>query len=344
MKQTEGKLPKRGTRFIAFLYGGSEHQRQNGHISLAGNYASAGNSFSRFLQKKGKTEISFKKITSQVISDYEAWLQTCGLCRNTTSFYIRALQAVYHKAVRQGLTEDRRPFADAYRGVARTTKRAISASEIYRLSTLDIHGALLSTAEHKGKRLGNIQHQLEFARDIFIFCFCARGLTFVDLAHLRKTDLTGNLLTYVRRKTKQRIEVLVEPMMQAILERYPSQTVYLLPILLKTEGPEAVYQQYRYALWRYNACLDMLGRMLGGLKLTSYVSRHSWASAARQQNVPLSVISQSMGHDSEKTAEIYLKSLEEGIINKANHDLLNTVFGKTGKKENVRNKQECLSY
>lgn len=345
MKQTEGKLSKRGTRFIAFLYGESEHQRQNGHISLAGNYASAAASFSRFLLKKGKTEISFRKITSQVISDYEAWLQTCGLCRNTTPFYIRALQAVYHKAVRQGLTEDRQPFSEAYRDVARTTKRAINASEIYRLSTLDIHSALLSTGEYaEGKRLDNIQHQLEFARDIFIFCFCARGLTFVDLAHLRKTDLTGNLLTYVRRKTKQRIEVLVEPMMQTILERYPSQTVYLLPILSKTEDPEAVYQQYRYALWRYNACLDMLGRMLGGLKLTSYVSRHSWASTARQQNVPLSVISQSMGHDSEKTTEIYLKSLEEGVINKTNHDLLNNVFGKTGKKENVGNKQECLSY
>lgn len=337
MKQTEGKLSKRGTRFIAFLYGESEHQRQNGHISLAGNYASAGNSFSRFLLKKGKTEISFKKITSQIISDYEAWLQTCGLCRNTTSFYIRALQAVYHKAVRQGLTEDRRPFANAYRGVARTTKRAISASEIYRLSTLDIHSALLSNGEYaKGKRLDNIQHQLEFARDIFIFCFCARGLTFVDLAHLRKSDITGNLLVYVRRKTKQRIEVQMEPMMQAVIERYPSDTDYLLPILTKSGNPEEVYQQYRYALGRYNACLDMLGGMLGGLKLTSYVSRHSWASAARQQNVPLSIISQSMGHDSEKTTEIYLKSLECNVINKTNHDLLNNVFRKSRKREKVK--------
>ena len=327
MKQTEGKLSKRGTRFIAFLYGESEHQRQNGHISLAGNYASAAASFSRFLLKKGKTEISFKKITSQIISDYEAWLQTCGLCRNTTSFYIRALQAVYHKAVRQGLTEDRRPFANAYRGVARTTKRAISASEIYRLSTLDIQSALLSNGEYaKGKRLDNIQHQLEFARDIFIFCFCARGLTFVDLAHLRKSDITGNLLVYVRRKTKQRIEVQVEPMMQAVIDRYPSGTDYLLPILTKTGNMEAVYQQYRYALGRYNASLKTLGMMLGGLKLTSYVSRHSWASAARQQNVPLSVISQSMGHYSEKTTEIYLKSLECNVINKTNHDLLNNVF------------------
>ena len=327
MKQKEEKRQKSRTEFLAFLNCETEHQRQNGHISLANNYASAGKSFSRFLRTKNKTDISFMKMTSLLVSDYEAWLQTCGLCRNTTSFYIRALQSVYHKAVRQELTEDRRPFSETYRGVARTAKRAIDAKDICLLSTLNIRNALLSTGDYEdGKRLDNMQHQLEFARDIFIFCFCARGLTFVDLAHMKKSDITGNLLVYVRRKTKQRIEVQVEPMMQAVIDRYPSNTDYLLPILTKTDNLEAVYQQYRYALGRYNACLEMLGGMLGGLKLTSYVSRHSWASAARQHHVPLSVISQSMGHDSEKTTEIYLKSLECNIINKTNHDLLNNVF------------------
>ena len=340
MKQIEERHENhraKKVKFIAFLNCESEHQRRNGHISLANNYASAGNSFSRFLRTINKTDISFKKMTSNLVSDYEAWLQTCGLCRNTTSFYIRALQSVYHKAVRQGLTEDRRPFSEAYRGVARTAKRAIDASEVCQLSTLDIRHALLSSGDYdEGKRLNNMQHQLEFARDIFIFCFCDRGLTFVDLAHMRKSDITGNLMVYVRRKTNQRIEVQVEPMMQAVIDRYPSQTDYLLPILTKTDNQEAVYQQYRYALSRYNASLETLGGMLGGLKLTSYVSRHSWASAARQQNVPLSIISQSMGHDSEKTTEIYLKSLECNVINKTNHDLLNNVFGKARQKGKVK--------
>ncbi|MBR6032508.1 MAG: site-specific integrase [Bacteroidaceae bacterium] len=326
MKQGEKERKKR-KGFLAFLNYEKERQRQNGHISVANNYASAAHSFSRFLKTKNKTDVSFEKMTSLLVSDYEAWLQTCGLCRNTTSFYIRALQSVYHKAVRQSLTEDRQPFCGTYRGVARTIKRAIDASELCQLSTLDIRGALISSGNYEsGRRLDNMQHQLEFARDIFIFCFCARGLTFVDLAHMRKSSISGSLLAYVRRKTKQRIEVQMEPMMQAVIDRYPSDTDYLLPILTKTDNMEAVYQQYRYALGRYNARLEMLGMMLGGLKLTSYVSRHSWASAARQQNVPLSIISQSMGHDSEKTTEIYLKSLECNVINKTNHDLLSHVF------------------
>lgn len=329
MKQIEEKSKTR-TTFGAFLNRETQHQRLNGHISLANNFTSAGNSFTRFLKTKDKKDISLMNMTLHLVSDYEAWLQSCGLCRNTTSFYIRALQSVYHKAVHLGLTEDTRPFAQAYRGVARTVKRAIDASEVCQLSMLDIRSALISKGIYGiGKRLDNMQRQLEFARDIFIFCFCARGLTFVDLAHMRKSDISGNMLVYVRRKTKQRIEVKVEPMMQAIIDRYPSDTDYLLPILTKTGNMEAVYQQYRYALGRYNASLEILGNMLGGLKLTSYVSRHSWASAARQQNVPLSVISQSMGHDSEKTTEIYLKSLECNVINKTNHDLLSFVFNQS---------------
>ena len=327
MLQKEEKTRKSRKGFLAFLHSEIVRKRQNGHICLANNYSSAANSFSRFLKTRKKTDISFKKITPLLMSDYEAWLQTCGLCRNTSSFYIRALQSIYHKAVRQGITEDRQPFCGTYRGIARTAKRAIDASDVSQLSRLDIREALLSNGIYgTGKRLDHMQYQLEFARDIFIFCFCARGLTFVDLAHMRKTDIAGSTLVYVRRKTKQRIEVQLEPMMQAVIDRYPSKTDYLLPILTKTDNLEAIYQQYRYALGRYNANLDTLGTLLGGLKLTSYVSRHSWASTARQLHVPLSVISQSMGHDSEKTTEIYLKSLECNVINKTNHDLLNKVF------------------
>lgn len=321
-KKIEGH-PRKG--FLAFLKGESERQRQNGHISVANNYRSASNSFARFLQARKKKDVSFKKLTSVLIADYEAWLQVDGLCKNTTSFYIRILQSVYHKAVRQGLTDDRKPFVGVYRGVAKTVKRAIDAKDVCQLKALDIRAALVEKG-HTGKRLENLLRQLEFARDIFIFCFCARGLTFVDLAHMQKSNVTGGMLIYVRRKTKQRIEAQVEPMMQEIIDRHPSDTDYLLPILTKTEDKEAIFNQYRYALSRYNTHLDMLGEMLGGLKLTSYVSRHSWASAAHQQHIPLSVISQSMGHDSEKTTEIYLKSLECNVINKTNHELLAKVF------------------
>ncbi|MBR1768946.1 MAG: site-specific integrase [Bacteroidales bacterium] len=319
------KMDEESIGFLAFLKSESERQRINGHIGLANNYNSAINSFTRFLQTRNMKDVSFSFLTSVLIEDYESYLQAGGLCKNTTSFYIRALHAVYYKAVRWGVTTDKQPFRSVYRGVAKTVKRAIEPQDICQLKALNIPVELRKKGL-RGKRYQLMVNNLEFARDIFLFCFCARGLTFVDLAYMQKSNLNGGMLVYVRRKTKQRIEVQLEPMMKEVLDKYPSETSYLLPILTKIDTKEAVFQQYKYALANYNAHLKMLGEMLDGLKLTSYVSRHSWASAAHQQNIPLSVISQSMGHESEKTTEIYLKSLKSNIIHQSNHDLLANVF------------------
>lgn len=327
MKQNEAKGQRPVKGFLAFLKNEVERQCENGHLSVANNYASAGNSFRRFLDSKGMKDLSFKKLTSLIVSDYEAWLQSNGLCKNTCSFYVRALQSVYNKAARQQLTVDQQPFRHAYRGVAKTVKRAITPEDIYRLCVLDIHQKLIAQGYKADScRLAGHQRPLEFARDLFVFSFCARGLTFVDLAFMRKSDIVGGIMTYVRRKTKQRMEVRVEPLMQTIIDRYPSDTAYLFPILTNTDDHRKVYQRYRYAITRYNHCLRQLGEMMGNLKLTSYVARHSWATTAHRQNVPLPVISQSMGHDSVKTTEIYLKSLEGNVIHQMNHKLINQVF------------------
>lgn len=332
--------------FLAFLTREAEHQRQNGNIGVADNYSSSGRSFHRFLLTKGKKDISLQKMTALLVSDYEAWLKNNGLCRNTTSFYARCLQSIYNKAVQRGLTEDRKPFQNVYRGVAKTVKRAIRPTEIYRLSNLDIRSALIRKGgKADSRRLTRHQSNLEFARDLFVFCFCARGMAFIDLAFMRKSDITNGVITYVRRKTKQKMEVRVEPMMQQIIDRYPSDTAYLLPILTQTGDSKKVYQQYRYAITRYNISLHLLGEMLGNIRLTSYVSRHTWATTAQSQNVPLSIISQSMGHDSEKTTEIYLKSLEENLIHQTNSELLEHVFQPcTDDKKNVKKEFLYLIY
>jgi len=170
------KDTKHPVGFLAFLRQEAARQRQNGHISVANNYVSAANSFSRFLADRRVGEVSCRKVTPLLIGDYEAWLQTAGLCKNTTSFYLRSLQSVYHKAVRQGLSDNRQPFDGTYRGVARTVKRAIRPADVGQLLNLDIRQALLATGDYKeGKRFENLKQQLEFARDIFLFSFCARG-------------------------------------------------------------------------------------------------------------------------------------------------------------------------
>ena len=59
--------------------------------------------------------------------------------------------------------------------------------------------------------------------------------------------------------------------------------------------------------------------------LTMYVARHSWATIARGMDIPVSVISDSLGHHSEKTTQIYLKSIDADVIDCANEKLIAAV-------------------
>ena len=148
-------------------------------------------------------------------------------------------------------------------------------------------------------------------------------MAFVDIAYLRKTNLQNGMICYARRKTGQLLSVRIEPCTQRIIDRYAdSDSPYVFPILTSVDTAEA-YEQYQTALNTHNRLLGRLSELLGcGCKLTSYTSRHSWATAARNHNVPISVISQGMGHTSEQTTQIYLTMLENLVIDDANKGII----------------------
>lgn len=313
--------------FLALVRNEADRQRQNEHFGIAKNYDCACRSFCRFLTSRHLSDIPFAELSPSVVADYEAWMLAQGLCRNTTSCYLRCLQAVYNRYIRSYNIADNRPFQHVYRGVAPTIKRALAPDDLRRLFSLDIASSLCSMGFVPESRpfLSRFS-QLQMARDLFVFSFCARGMSFIDLAYLRKSDISGNTITYIRRKTHQPIVVHVEPLMTQIINRYPSNSEYLFPLLVPSADKSILYHQYHRIITWYNDCLSSLGQMSGGINLTSYVCRHSWATAARFCQIPISVISQSMGHHSEHTTEIYLRSLESNVIDSANHHLLQSIF------------------
>lgn len=265
-------------------------------------YTSALVSFMRF--RKGK-DLLFEEITSSLMTEYEAWLQSNHVRMNTISFYNRILRAVYNRAVEQEITSQRYPFKHVYTGIDKTIKRAIPLKDIKRIKDLDL----------------SFKPSLDFARDIFLFSFYTRGMSFVDIAYLKKSDLQNGILSYQRRKTNQTLAIRWEKCMQEILDKHPANdTGYLLPVIKKA-GDER--RQYRNALRLVNNKLKKISELAGlHTNLTMYVSRHSWASAAKDQNIPLSVISEGMGHDSERTTQIYLASLDASKVDKANRLIL----------------------
>ena len=186
-------------------------------VRTAENYTATLNSFVRFCSDKN---ILLDEINSDLMMEYEAYLKMQGVTMNTVSFYMRILRAVYNRAVEKELTEQRNPFKHVYTGIDKTVKRAVPMKVIRRIKNIDL----------------SLKPSLDFARDMFLFSFYTRGMSFIDMAYLRKTDLQNGVLSYRRRKTGQQLFIKWEKCMQEIIEKYPKiNTGYLLPII-KTSG------------------------------------------------------------------------------------------------------------
>lgn len=268
-------------------------------------YTAAYRSFMRFMDNK---DVAIDEFDEKLMGEYENFLKMTGAGLNTVSFYMRIMRAVYNRAVDEGITDQRYPFKKVYTGIARTVKRALRFDDIRRIKNVDLSN----------------KPNLAFARDMFMFSFYTRGMSFVDMSFLSKSNLSGGVLSYCRRKTGQRLDIKWEKCMQEIVERYDACGPYILPIVSPDKGDERL--QYRQCQCRINAYLKRLGRMMGFLHpLTMYVARHSWASVAKSRNVPLSIISEGMGHDSDATTRIYLASIEASRIDEANSSILNAL-------------------
>ena len=298
----EYRAQREEASFFNFMESQVVRLRHNRKHRTSETYRAALNSFRKFRHEE---DIVVDLLSPEIIEDYQQWLFEQGLSRNSVSFYMRILRAAYNRVVDAGIIPDRKPFRHVYTGVDKTVKRAIPVKIIKALKELDL----------------SLKPSLDFARDMFIFSFYTRGMSFVDMAYLRNADLQSGILTYRRRKTGQQLTIRWERCMEDIIAKYQeNETEYLLPII-KKKGNER--RQYDNALHLVNSRLKNLSVMLGLRQpLTMYVARHSWASAAKASNVPLSVISEGMGHDSEATTQIYLASLEASVVDKANRKIL----------------------
>lgn len=273
-------------------------------IRTSETYAATLSSFMKF--REGQ-DILLYEVDSDTMMLYEAWLKGKGICPNTISFYMRILRAVYNRAVEKELVEQKHPFKHVYTGIDKTVKRAVPLKAIKRIKELDL----------------TLKPHLDYARDLFLFSFYTRGMSFIDLAYLKKSDLQNGFLTYRRRKTNQQLTVKWEKCMAEIVAKYNdcSTTQYLLPIITNPLVDER--KQYRNAIYRVNTALKEIARLISlPMPLTMYCARHGWASIAKSKNIPLSVISEGMGHDSEETTRIYLASLDSNVIDKANSLIL----------------------
>ncbi len=280
--------------------------KQRNQLRTAETYKAALNSFKKF---RNNEDMMLDAVTSDTMQAYEAHLKHKGNTPNTISFYMRILRAVYNNAVDNEIIENRNPFRKVFTGAEKTIKRALNLPTIKKIKNLDL----------------SLSPKTDFARDMFMMSFYLRGMSFIDMAYLRKSDLENGRVTYRRRKTGQQLTIEWAKEMQMILDKYPENpTQYLLPIITKEDGNQRRHS--RNVNESINHHLKKVAEQVGVLSpLTMYCARHSWASAAKAKGIPISVISEGMGHDSEATTQIYLASLETSVVDKANALILKSL-------------------
>lgn len=301
---TKVKIKKKN--LFAFFTEQINKLRANGKLGTARNYQRTLNSFYKF---RNGTDLLLSQCTEELIREYDAWIQSREVSRNTISFYMRNFRSVYNMAANLHHAQQTNPFDKVYTGVDRTRKRAIDEQAILQLYELEL------------KEFS----PLALARDIFIFSYATRGMSFIDIAYLSKQNIVNGTITYARRKTGQTLIIEMEPCMEKIIQRYQHKQgdlPYIFPFIHST-NPVIAYTQYQTALGYYNRLLKKLGKLIHlDVPLSSYTSRHTWATVARKHNTQISVISAGMGHTSEKTTQIYLASIDQSVVDQANHNLL----------------------
>ena len=286
--------------------------RKEGRFSTAHVYQNALFSFNKFC---GNTSVSFRQVTRDRLRRYGEHLYDSGLKPNTVSTYMRMLRSIYNRGVESGSAPYvHRLFHDVYTGVDIRQKKALPVTELHKLLYED----------PKSERLRRTQ---TIAALMFQFC----GMSFADLAHLEKSALDRNVLQYNRIKTKtpMSLEILesAKEMMNQLRSNktaLPDCPDYLFDILHgdKKRKDEKAYKEYQSALRRFNNSLKDLARVLRlNSPVTSYTFRHSWATTAKYRGVPIEMISESLGHKSIKTTQIYLKGFglrERTEVNRKN--------------------------
>lgn len=293
-----------------------------------------------FEKFSGTRRIHFDQVDENLLMDFERFLRQVPLQPNTITFYMSNFRAVYNKAQKRGyVSRSESPFDAVPMHIEKTRKLAVSAEVIRKVAEARFPDSQKLTA----------------ARDMFLFSLYTRGMSFVDMAYLRQEDIRDGVIYYRRRKTGQTYVVKIVPEVQEILDRYREQcSPWALPVMLdfdeertryrplvyegstpeeRWEFDERVYQRYKYNLSHYLRFYRDISRRLGlPVRLSFNVARHSWASLARNEGVPVSVISVGLGHTSEKTTQIYLDELDNKRVDEANETVLRLLRGEKKKR------------
>lgn len=287
--------------------------------STVDNYRTALRSFMAF----AGDSLLVDEIDQQLMDHYQQHLQSKGICLNTVSCYMRSLRTIYNKVVaKTKMTITENPFDTVFVGKTKTQKRSIADEDIRRIQQLVLPA----------------HSYLKLCQDTLLFSLYALGMPFVDIAYLKRSQISDGIILYYRHKTKQPVHVRIEPCIQEIIDRYNNpESKYIFPFITSDDKAKAI-RQYLTSLGRYNRVLKRIAAMAGvTANITSYTMRHTWATLAFHNNVDLSIISKALGHTNTNTTITYIREIDDAPIAEANRMLLEKLHRlMPGKKDETK--------
>lgn len=285
-----------------------EHLKFLQDCKRTGYMLSIRQTYNSLLKFNGTLDIPFSEIDVNWLRRYEGWLRKSNKSENTIGIRFRNLRMIYNKAIEKGaVKKELYPF-DSYK-VSKlhkeTIKRAIVKDDIKRVLNYNVNGRNFYTS---------------LAIALFSFSYYMGGINFVDMAYLQGSNIIDGRLVYYRKKTSKLINLPMNPEAMEIISRYNTGlTGYIFPILSFAHKTEQMkLNRLHKVITKVNRALKLIGQELGlPIKLTTYVARHSFATVLKRAGVSTSIISESLGHSSEKITQIYLDSFENSQIDEA---------------------------
>jgi len=312
---------QRSRMFCEYINRKVENLRLDGHFGTAHSCRYAAVSLLKF---RGGRDIPFEKITPGLVEDFERYLLDEHKSLNTVSCYMRSLRSIYRQALREkifvGKTKND-PFSGVFTGNEKTRKRTVSEETISQLAAMNLNGV--------NKSRGTAVNSPTIARDLFLFSYYTHGMSFSDMAELKKVNIVDHLIRYKHKKTNRVISIEMKDCMKKIIERYlEAGSEYIFPILrnCKDNTEYVKWKKICTALAVYNKTLNRLAKSAGiGEHLTSSVSRHSWATLASQASIPIASIHRSMGYESERAARIYISKTDFPDVGRFNRQVFSQI-------------------
>lgn len=285
-------------------------------IGNAKAYKEAKSSLIRFLKdtKKSTSSLKFKEITPEFLDKFEVYMRSRGNDNGGISFKMRQIRAVFNKAIsRKILSQDLYPFKfyKISKLKLKPNKRALTIDEFKRFRDVDL-------SEHP---------LLIEAYNYFMFSFYTRGMNFIDIMHLKKSDIINGRINYTRSKTKGKFNIEIVENAQKIIDYYKTiqkDSQYVFPILLNDNmSPTQIAYREQKVLARVNKKLKVISSIAGiEKKITTYVARHSFATILKTIGTSTDLISELMGHSDVQVTMTYLKEFDNEELDKANRKLL----------------------